>query len=82
MKPWIALESPDFIPLKFPLIVHGALGTVGPGFGIKGGLKASFNLGVDITLGTSAVITNDIDGEGQVTGFISADLGVNYTLPF
>jgi len=79
---WIALESPDFIPLKFPLIVHGALGTVGPGFGIKGGLKASFNLGVDITLGTSAVITNDIDGEGQVTGFISADLGVNYTLPF
>ena len=79
---WIALESPDFIPLKFPLIVQGAVGTVGPGFGIKGGLKTKFSLGVDITLGTSAVIANDIDGEGQVTGFISADLGVNYTLPF
>lgn len=80
---WVALESADFIPLKFPLIVHGAVGTVGPGFGIKGGIRTKFNLGVDeVTLGTSAVIVNDIDGGNQVTGFITFDLGVNYTLPF
>ncbi len=79
---WITLESRDFIPLKFPLIVQGAVGTVGPGFGINGGLKTQFSLGVDLTLGTSAVIVNDIDGEGQMTGFITLDFGVNYTLPF
>ena len=79
---WVALESADFIPLKFPLNVHGAIGTVGPGFGIKGGIKATFNLGVDIDLGTSVVIANDIDGGNQATGFITLDLGVNYTLPF
>ncbi len=79
---WIAFESSDFIPLKFPLNVHGAIGTVGPGFGIKGGIKATFNLGVDIDLGTSVVIANDIDGGNQATGFITLDLGVNYTLPF
>ena len=79
---WIAFESSDFIPLKFPLNIHGAIGTVGPGFGIKGGIKATFNLGVDIDLGTSVVIANDIDGGNQATGFITLDLGVNYTLPF
>ncbi|MCH7613562.1 MAG: hypothetical protein IIB45_09430 [Candidatus Marinimicrobia bacterium] len=79
---WVTLESPDFIPLKFPLIIHGAVGTVGPGFGIKGGVKTKFYFGVDITLGTSIVIANDIDGKRQPTGYLSADLGVNYTLPF
>ncbi len=79
---WVALESADFIPLKFPLIVHGAIGTVGPGFGIRGGIRTKFNLGVDITLGTSAVIANDIDGQGQVSGYVLADLGIYYTLPF
>ena len=79
---WVTLESPDFIPLKFPLIVHGAVGTMGPGFGIKGGIKTKFHFGVDITLGTSAVIANDIDGNRQPTGYLSGDLGVNYSLPF
>jgi len=37
---------------------------------------------VDITLGTSAVIANDIDGQGQVSGYVLADLGIYYTLPF
>ncbi|MFQ6678110.1 MAG: hypothetical protein ACE5D0_07275 [Fidelibacterota bacterium] len=79
---WINLESPDFIPLKFPLILHGAVGTVGPGFGIKGGIETKFHMGVDITIGTSAVIANNIDGNRQTTGYISVNLGVNYILPF
>ncbi len=79
---WVTLESPDFIPLKFPLIVHGAVGTIGPGFGIKGSIETKIHIGVDITLGTSAVIANDIDGKRQMTGYLSADLAINYTLPF
>ena len=79
---WVALESADFIPLKLPLIVHGGLGTVGPGFGIKGGIKIKFKLGVDVTLGTSAVVVNDINGQGIASGYVSADLGINYRLPF
>lgn len=79
---WVALESADFIPLKLPLIVHGAIGTVGPGFGIKGGIRTKFKLGVDVILGTSLVVANDINGQGEATGYVSADLGINYTLPF
>jgi hypothetical protein len=79
---WVALESADFIPLKLPLIVHGALGTVGPGFGIKSGVRTKFKLGVDVILGISAVVANDINGKGQVTGYVSADLGIYYILPF
>ncbi len=79
---WVTLESPDFIPLKFPLIIHGSLGTMGPGFGMKGGLNTNLHLGVDITFGVCAVIASDIDGKGQMTGYLSGDVGVNYTLPF
>ncbi len=79
---WVTLESPDFVPLKFPLILHGAVGTVGPGFGIKGGIETKVHMGVDITLGTSMVIANDIDGKKQTTGYISGDVGVSYKLPF
>jgi len=82
MMSWINLRSNDIIPLNFPIIMEGAIGTVGPGFGIKGGLKTQFNVGVDLTIGTSAVITNDINGKGQLTGYLSGELGVNYTLPF
>jgi hypothetical protein len=79
---WVALESADFIPLKLPLIVHGGLGTVGPGFGIKSGIRTKFKLGVDVILGISAVVANDINGKEQVTGYVSADLGIYYILPF
>jgi len=79
---WVTLESPDLIPLSLPLILHGAVGTVGPGFGIKGGIETKFHMGVDITLGTNAVIANNIDGKRQTTGYISANLGINYILPF
>jgi len=82
MVSWINLRSKDIIPLNFPIIMEGAIGTVGPGFGIKGGLKTQFNVGVELTIGTSAVITNDINGSGNTTGYISGELGVSYTLPF
>jgi len=79
---WINLRSKDIIPLNLPIIIEATMGTVGPGFGIKGGIKTSFNAGVDLTIGTSVVIANDIDGTRNTTGYISGELGVNYTLPF
>lgn len=79
---WVNLESPDFVPLKFPLIIHGALGTIGPGFGINGGIHAKIHYHLDITFGASAFIANNMDGNKQTTGAISVDLGVGYILPF
>jgi len=37
--------------------------------------------GVDITLGASTVIASDIDGNRQMTCYILAGFGINYTLP-
>jgi hypothetical protein len=37
---------------------------------------------VDVTLGTSAVVVNDINGQGIASGYVSVDLGINYRLPF